>query len=161
MAYMGKNNNRNRNNPADNVQKEFDEKVIQIKRVSKKTRGGNKIGFTALLVVGNKKGKVGVGLGKATDVSSAVQKAVQVARRNLVDIKIKGNTIAHEVSCKSGSAEVLLKPAPKGSGIIAGGSVRTVAELAGIKDISGKMLGSNNKIENVRCAIKALGKLKA
>lgn len=158
---MGQKNNRNRNNPADNVQKEFDEKVIQIKRVSKKTRGGNKIGFTALLVVGNKKGKVGVGLGKATDVSSAVQKAVAVAKRNLVEIKIKDNTIAHEVWCKSGSAEVLLKPAPKGSGIIAGGSVRTVAELAGIKDISGKMLGSNNKIENVRCAIKALQKLKA
>jgi small subunit ribosomal protein S5 len=161
MAYTGQKNNRNRNNPADSAPKEYDEKVIQIKRVSKKTRGGNKIGFTALIVVGNKKGKVGVGLGKATDVSSAVQKAVAVAKRNLIEIKIKENTIAHEVSCKSGSAVVLLKPAPKGSGIIAGGSVRIVAELAGIKDISGKMLGSNNKIENVRCTIKALQQLKA
>jgi small subunit ribosomal protein S5 len=141
-------------------QKEFEEKVIQIKRVSKKTKGGNKIGFTALVLVGNKKGKVGVALGKASDVSSAVQKAVASAKRELVDVKIKENTISHEVSSKSGSAVVLLKPAPVGSGIIAGGSVRNVVELAGIKDISAKMLGSNNKVENVRATIAALTKLK-
>lgn len=141
-------------------QKEFDEKVIQIKRVSKKTKGGNKIGFTALVVIGDKKGKVGVGLGKASDVSSAVQKAVSSAKRTLATIKIKENTIAHEVRSKSGSAKILLMPAPVGSGIIAGGSVRNVVELAGIKDISAKMLGSNNKIENVRATIDALKKLK-
>ncbi len=146
--------------PESAQQKEYEEKVIQIKRVSKKTRGGNKIGFSALVVIGNKKGKVGVGLGKASDVSSAVQKAVASAKRSLIDVKIKENTIAHEVSSKSGSATVLLKPAPEGSGIIAGGSVRSVVELAGIKDISAKMLGSNNKLENVRCAIQALSRLK-
>ncbi len=140
--------------------KEFEEKVIQIKRVSKKTRGGNKIGFTALVVIGDKKGKVGTAIGKASDVSSAVQKAVTAAKRDMVTIKIKENTIAHEVSCKYDSAEVLLKPAPKGSGVIAGGSVRSVVELAGIQDISGKMLGSNNKVTNVRCTINALLKLK-
>ena len=148
-------------NPENQQAKEFDEKVIQIKRVSKKTRGGNKIGFTALVVIGNKKGKVGVGLGKANDVSSAVQKAVSNAKKDLKEIKIKEGTIAHEVSSKSGSAVVLLKPAPVGSGIIAGGAVRNVVELAGIKDISGKMLGSNNEIENVRCTISALAKLRA
>ncbi len=140
--------------------KEFEEKVIQIKRVSKKTKGGNKIGFTALVVIGDKKGRVGVGLGKAKDVSSAVQKAVSAAKKTALMVKIKDNTIAHEVKAKSGSARVLLMPAPVGSGIIAGGSVRNVVELAGIKDISGKMLGSNNKIENVRAAIDALRKLK-
>lgn len=140
--------------------KEFEERVIQIKRVSKKTRGGNKIGFSALVVVGNKQGKVGCGLGKAPDVPSAVQKALYKAKRNIVPIKIKNNTIAHTVSSKYASSEVLLKPAPEGSGIIAGGTVRNVVELAGIKDISAKMFGSNNKTSNTRCTIKALLKLK-
>ena len=140
--------------------KEYEEKVIQIKRVSKKTRGGNKIGFTALVVLGNKNGKVGTGLGKARDVSSAVQKAVQNAKKNMIDIKLKGSTIAHEVEDKFGSSIVFLKPAPEGSGIIAGGSVTNVVELAGIKDISAKILGSNNKLGNVKCTIKALSKLK-
>ena len=137
-----------------------DEKVIQIKRVSKKTKGGNVIGFSALVVVGDKAGKVGYGLGKARDVSTAVQKGVAQARREMVQIKIKENTIAHQVEAKYGPARVLLMPAPKGSGIIAGGSVRTVAEMAGIKDISGKILGSNNKACTIKCTIKALGMLK-
>ncbi|HLC93757.1 MAG TPA: 30S ribosomal protein S5 [Patescibacteria group bacterium] len=140
--------------------KEYEEKVIQIKRVSKKTRGGNKIGFTALVVIGNKGGKVGTGLGKATDVTSAVQKAVQTAKNNMVTVKLKGSTIAHEVEDKYGASRIILKPAPEGSGIIAGGSVRSVVELAGIKDISAKILGSNNKVGNVRCTLSALGKLK-
>jgi small subunit ribosomal protein S5 len=147
-------------NESNFQQKEYDEKVIQIKRVSKKTKGGNKIGFSALVVIGNKQGKVGTGLGKAGDVSSAVQKAVQAAKRSLVEIKVKGDTIAHEVEDKYDSARVFLKPAPKGSGIIAGGSVRSVVELAGIKDISAKVLGSNNKVANIRCTIQALKKLK-
>ena len=137
-----------------------DEKVIKIKRVSKKTKGGNVIGFSALVVVGDKAGKVGYGLGKARDVSTAVQKGVAQARREMVQIKIKENTIAHQVEAKYGPARVLLMPAPKGSGIIAGGSVRTVAEMAGIKDISGKILGSNNKACTIKCTIKALGMLK-
>jgi small subunit ribosomal protein S5 len=144
----------------DDTPKEFEEKVIQIKRVSKKTSGGNKSSFTALIVIGNKKGRVGIGLGKAKDVSTAVQKAVTSAKRAAVDIKMKENTIAHERSSKSGSAKVLLMPAPTGSGIIAGGSVRSIVELAGIKDISAKMLGSNNKIENLRATVEALQKLR-
>lgn len=141
-------------------QKELQEEVIELKRVSKKTSGGSKMGFTALVVVGNKKGRVGSGVGKATDVPSAIQKALTKARRSMVDVKLKGTTIAHQISFKYGAAEVFLKPAPKGSGIIAGGSVRKVLGAVGIRDVSAKMLGSNNKISNVKCTIGALKKLK-
>lgn len=141
-------------------QKELQEEVIELKRVSKKTTGGSKMSFTALVVVGNKKGRVGSGVGKATDVPSAIQKALTKARRSMVDIKLNETTIAHQVSFKYGAAEVFLKPAPKGSGIIAGGSVRKVLGAVGIRDISAKMLGSNNKTSNVRCTIGALLKLK-
>ena len=140
--------------------KEFEEKVIEINRVSKKTKGGNSVGFTALVVVGNKQGKIGLGLGKAMDVAEAVRKAIEKAKENLVTIKLAENTIAHEVYAKHKAARVLLKPAPEGSGIIAGGAVRNVVELAGIKDISSKMLGSNNKQCNALCTINALKKLK-
>ncbi len=141
-------------------QKELQEEVIELKRVSKKTTGGSKMSFTALVVVGNKKGRVGSGVGKATDVPSAIQKALTKARRSMVDVKLNETTIAHQVSFKYGAAEVFLKPAPKGSGIIAGGSVRKVLGAVGIRDISAKMLGSNNKTSNVRCTIGALKKLK-
>ncbi len=140
--------------------KEFEEHVIQIKRVSKKSKGGSSISFTALVVIGDKKGRVGAGYGKALDVATAVQKAVLKAKKEMIRVNLKESTISHEVSASYGSATVFLKPAPKGSGIIAGGSVRTVVGMAGIKDISSKMLGSNNKISNVRCTIKALSKVR-
>jgi small subunit ribosomal protein S5 len=140
--------------------KEFEEKVIEIKRVSKKTRGGNSIHFTALVVVGNKQGKVGLGLGAAMDVAESVRKAIEKAKANLISIKLHEGTISHEVMAKYKAAEVLLKPAPEGSGIIAGGAVRSVVELVGIKDVSSKMLGSSNKQCNVVCTIDALKKLK-
>jgi len=142
------------------AQKEFEERIIQIKRVSKKTKGGNKIGFTALVVVGDKKGRVGIGLGKAGDVSLAIQKSVSAAKDDMVKIPLKGNTIPHEVRKKYKASEMILKPAPEGSGIIAGGSVRQVLELAGIRDISAKLLRSRNKLCNVRCTILALQDLK-
>ena len=139
---------------------EMEEKVIEIKRVSKKTKGGNTIGFTALVVVGNRDGKVGYGYGKARNVADAIRKAFSSAKKDMYKINLTGKTIAHEVTAKVGASKVFLKPAPEGTGIIAGGSVRTVVDLAGIKDISSKVLGSNNKLTNVRCAIKALEKLK-
>ncbi len=142
------------------VKGEFEEKVLQIRRVSKKTKGGNTISFAALVVVGNKNGKVGTGYSKAKDVATAIGKAVAQAKRNLIVVKLKDNSIAHLVSAKYESAHVILKPAPKGTGIIAGGSIRSVVELSGIKDISAKMIGANNKISNVRCTLEALGKLK-
>lgn len=139
---------------------EYEEKVLEIKRVAKKIKGGNTIGFTVLVVVGNRNGKVGYGYDKARNVSDAIQKAVAAAKKNIVEIKLKGKTISHETFAKYGSARVVLRPAPEGTGIIAGGSVRIVAGLAGIKDISSKVLGSKNKLSNVRCTIKALQKLK-
>jgi small subunit ribosomal protein S5 len=139
---------------------EFNERVLQIRRVSKKTKGGNTIGFTALAVIGDKNGRVGVGYGKAPNVADAIAKAITTAKKEIVRIKISGNTIAHSVLSKFGSAKVFLKPAPTGTGIIAGGSIRTVVELAGIKDISAKMIGSSNKMSNIKCTLEALKKLK-
>lgn len=138
---------------------EFQEKVIQIKRVSKKTKGGSTMSFAALVVVGDKKGSVGTGYGKGRDVSTGISKGILKAKQELSKITLSGDTIPHEVTAKYGSAHVLLKPAPKGTGLIAGGTVRTVLDLVGIKDISSKMLGSNNKICNIRCTIKALQSL--
>jgi len=141
-------------------EKEFEEKVIQVNRVAKKTKGGNKISFSVLVVVGDKKGKVGVGLGKALDVTTAVKKGINKAKKNLITVPLKGTTISHQVRIKRGAAEVLLKPAPPGTGIIAGGPVRVVVEAAGIKDVVGKILGSDNKASNVYATMKALERLK-
>ncbi|MFA5776533.1 MAG: 30S ribosomal protein S5 [Patescibacteria group bacterium] len=141
------------------IQDGFEEKVIQIKRVSKKTKGGNKIGFTALAVVGDKAGKVGTGMAKALDVTTAISKALSKARRDVVSINIGENTIPHEVLESYKASTVKIMPAPKGSGIIAGGAVRDVLALCGIKDVSAKMLGSNNKNGAVMCTINALKKL--
>lgn len=141
-------------------EKEFEEKVIQINRVSKKTKGGNKLGFTALVVVGDKKGKVGVALGKANDVLSAIKKGIRLAKKNLIIIPLKDRTIPHETIKKFGAAKILLKPAPLGTGVIAGGSVRAVVEAAGIQNIVSKILGCNNKITNVYATFHALKDLK-
>lgn len=145
----------------DNVEKEFEEKVVQINRVSKKTKGGNRVGFAALVVVGDRKGRVGVGLGKAADVSSAMKKGISYAQKRLITVNMKGTTIPHEVRLKLGAAKVLLKPAPAGSGVIAGGSVRAVVEAAGIRDIIGKILGTSNKISNVYATLEALKQLRS
>lgn len=139
---------------------EFEEKVIQVNRVSKKTKGGNRISFSVLTVVGDKKGQVGVGLGKAPDVISAIRKGMARAKKNLVNVPMKGMTITHEVRIKRGAAKILLKPAPPGTGIIAGGPVRAVVEAAGIQDIVAKILGTTNKASNVYATIEALKRLK-
>lgn len=136
--------------------KEFDEKVVQVNRVSKKTKGGNQMGFSVLTVVGDKKGRVGVALGKAPDVLSSIQKGVRKAKKRLIRVPLKGTTIPFAIHIKYGAARIMLKPAPKGSGIIAGGAMRSVVEAAGITDIVGKILGSNNKANNVYATFKAL-----
>ena len=128
---------------------EFDQKVLQVRRVSKKTKGGNRISFTALVIVGDHKGKVGVGLGKAPDVKAAVSKGARLAKRDMVNLPLVEGTIPHRIEYKFGAAKVLLKPAPSGTGVIAGGSVRAVVEAAGVKNIVGKILGNNNKMSNV------------
>ncbi len=139
---------------------EFTEKVIQVNRVSKKVTGGNKIGFSVLMVVGDKKGRVGVGLGKAGDVASSVRKASTYAKKHMITVPMVKTTIPHEIRIKKGAAKILLKPAPAGTGIRAGGAVRSVVEAAGIKDIVSKILGTDNKASNVYATFAALGKLR-
>jgi len=141
------------------MDKEFIEKVVQVNRVSKKTKGGNRIHFSVLVVVGDGQNQVGAGLGKAPNVASAVAKAVAFAKKHLITVPMKGTTIPHEIRVKEGAARILLKPAPAGTGIIAGGSVRAVVEVAGIKDIVSKILGTKNKISNVYATLEALKQL--
>jgi len=140
--------------------KEFSEKIIEMKRVVKKTTGGNKLTFTSLVVVGDKNGRVGVALGKGLSVAQATQKAVAAAKRNLVEVKMVNNTIPHRVDAKFKSSKILMKPAAEGAGVVAGGSIRELIQLAGIPNISVKMLGSSNKVTNIYCALKAFKELK-
>jgi len=137
----------------------FEEKIVEINRTSKKTKGGNKIRFTALVVVGDRKGKVGVGLGKSNDVANAIVKGINFAKKHLVDVPLENGTIPHKIALKKGAARILLKPAPEGSGIIAGGPVRSVVEAAGIHNISSKILGTGNKASNVYATFEALRRL--
>lgn len=139
---------------------EFVDKVVEIKRVSKKTKGGNQIHFTALVVSGDKKSRVGVGLGKAKSVADAIQKGIKKAQKSLITIPIVNGTISSAVTLKFKGAIVMIRPGKAGSGLIAGGPVRFVVELAGIKDIVSKIIGSKNKSINVWAALKALSTLK-
>jgi len=146
-------------NAPEKEQKEFDEKVVQVSRVSKKTKGGNKMGFSILMVVGDRKGRVGVGLGKSNDVQSAIRKGVKKAKKKMITVPLDGTTIPFSVVVKRGAGKVLLKPAPKGSGVIAGGPVRAVVEAAGIRDISTKILGSGNQSVSVYATFEALNRI--
>ncbi len=139
---------------------DFSESIVHIGRVTKVVKGGRRFRFTALVVVGDKNGHVGVGFGKAKEVPEAIKKAVDDAFKHLSIIKIKGSTIAHEVEFKYNSSKVLLKPASEGTGLIAGGALRPLLELAGIKDILTKSIGSNNPSTVVRATLEALSKLK-
>ncbi|MCI6178608.1 MAG: 30S ribosomal protein S5 [Campylobacter sp.] len=139
---------------------EFQEVIVDIGRVTKVVKGGRRFRFTALVVVGNKNGLVGFGYGKAKEVPDAMRKAVDDAFKNIVEVKLKGSTIPHDVEVKYNSSKILLKPASEGTGVIAGGSARPVVELVGIRDILTKSLGSNNSANVVRATIKALSMLK-
>lgn len=139
---------------------EFQEVIVDIGRVTKVVKGGRRFRFTALVVVGNKNGLVGFGYGKAKEVTDAMRKAVDDAFKNIVEVKLKGSTIPHDVEVKYNSSKILLKPASEGTGVIAGGSARPVVELVGIRDILTKSLGSNNSANVVRATIKALSMLK-
>ena len=150
--------NRNNTNQQD-YQPEFSEKVVDIKRVAKVVKGGRNLSFRTLVVIGNGKGKVGVGLGKSEAIPDAVQKATSVAQKNLVSFDLKETTIPYQVEAKYGAAQVLIKPAPQGTGIRAGASMRAVLEQSGIKDVVAKSLGSQNPINVVRATISALGQL--
>ena len=139
---------------------EFEEVMVDIGRVTKVVKCGRRFRFTALVVVGNRNGLVGFGFGKAKEVPDAMRKAVDDAFKNIIEVKRKGSTIPHDVEVKFNASRVLLRPASEGTGVIAGGSARPILELAGIKDILTKSLGSNNSANVVRATLKALSMLK-
>ena len=139
---------------------EFEEVIVNIGRVTKVVKGGRRFRFTALIVVGNRNGLVGFGFGKSKEVPDAIKKAVDDAFKNIIKVNLNGSTITHDIEVKSNASKILLKPASEGTGVIAGGSVRPVLELAGVKDILTKSLGSNNSSNVVRATMKALSMLK-
>ncbi|MBU1148618.1 30S ribosomal protein S5 [Patescibacteria group bacterium] len=138
---------------------EYEQKIVDLARVTRVMAGGKRMRFRACVVIGNGKGKVSYGVAKGADVSMAINKSVTQAKKKMMTVKIVNDTIPHEVKLKFKAARVMLRPAPAGTGVIAGGAVRIVMELAGIKNIVTKMLGSNNKINNVKVTFKALESL--
>ncbi len=160
MAEFGqdRSNRPNRDNRRDGVQeeKQFDERVVHIDRVARVVKGGRRFRFRALVVVGDHKGKIGIGIAKGADVTTAITKAVEVAKKHFVHIHIVNGTVPHESEVKVGGARILIKPAVLGTGLIAGGVVRTVLEVAGISNVLSKSLGSSNKINTAYATLAAL-----
>jgi small subunit ribosomal protein S5 len=146
---------------ADSIDRDkFEEKIVNIGRVTKVVKGGRRFRFTALVVVGNKKGVVGYGVGKAKEVPDAIKKAVDEALKNLTKVSIRGTTVAHDIEHKYNASRILIKPASEGTGLIAGGAARPVLELAGFQDVLTKSIGSNNPNTLVRATIEALSRIK-
>jgi small subunit ribosomal protein S5 len=153
--------NRRKNNKPREKETDWQERVVQIRRVTKVVKGGKKLSFRAIVVVGNEKGQVGVGVGKASDVIGAVKKGVADGKKNLVEVPLtKAFSIPHPSSGTGGGAKVFMRPAAPGTGVIAGGAVRTVLELAGVRNVLAKQLGSGNPLNNARAAASALGSLR-
>jgi len=135
---------------------EFEQKLLDLRRVTRVVKGGRRFRFRATVVIGDRKGKVGVGVSKGSDVSDAISKAFMGAKKTMIDVSLMDGTIMHDVEVKVGSARILLKPAKEGRGLIAGGAVRTVVELAGVQDITSKSLGTSNKLNVARATLHAL-----
>lgn len=144
----------------DAARDEFEQRILDIARVTRVMAGGKRMNFRACVAIGDKKGKIGVGLGKGADVTMAVNKAVNQAKKDLITVVTVNDTIAHEIHHKEGAAKLIFKPAGNGKGIIAGGVARAILELAGIKNVTSKQMGTNNKINNARCVIEALRSLR-
>jgi len=156
---MRKENLKNRNKE---VKEEFESRLLDLARVTRVTGGGKKLSFRATVVIGDKQGKVGLGIAKGLDVAQAIEKAIRKAKKNIIKVPISKETIPHEVEAKFGAARVLLRPQQKGRGLVAGGTVRIICDLAGIKNISSKILSrTKNKINNAQATILALSKLRS
>lgn len=151
----------NKDGEGQRERSEFDQKVVEVKRVTRVMAGGKRMRFRALVVIGDHKGKVGVGLKKGMDVSDSVNKAVNAAKKNLVQVPLVNDTIPHSLKVKYKSSRLALMPARPGSGVIAGGAVRSIMELAGVKNVVSKMLGSNNKVNNVKAVFEAFRQMKS
>jgi small subunit ribosomal protein S5 len=161
MINKREKNTRGHDSRRDGPKDEFDSKLLDLARVTKVTGGGKTMRFRAVIVVGNKTGKVGVGAAKGLDVSQAIDKATRVAKKNIREIPVSQGTIPYEVEAKFGPSRVILKPQKKGKGLVAGGTVRIICSLAGIQDISSKTLSrTRNKLNNARATMKALDKLR-
>jgi len=158
MADEGKRGGRKRRQ-RDNEAPEYEERLVALDRCSKVVKGGRNMSFRALVVVGNRKGKVGVAVGKANEVADAIRKAGELARKELITVPLKGGTLPHEVTAKFRGADVLMKPASAGTGLIAGGGMRAVLDLAGVHDVLCKSLGSNNAINVVYATARGLQQL--
>ena len=139
---------------------EFEEKLVAVNRVTKTVKGGRNMRFSALIVIGDKKGRVGIGMGKAVEIPEAIRKASEAAKKNLVTISTKDTSIPHETVGRFGTAKVVLLPAPEGTGVIAGGPARAVLELCGVKDIRTKSYGTNNPINTVKATLEGLKSLR-
>lgn len=138
----------------------YEERVLLIKRVSKKTRGGNHVTFSALVVVGDRKGKVGLGVGRSLEVPPAIQKAITYAKKHMIKVPVNGTTLPHEIKLKYKAGLILLRPAPEGTGLKVGGVARVILSLAGIYNASGKIIGSRNQTVNAYAVMEALQKLR-
>ncbi len=156
---MGKPAHKNTRGPVKEV-KEFDEEVVQIDRVTRVVKGGRRLRFRATVVIGDRKGRIGIGIGKSAEVAGAIQKAIAKAKVSLIRVPIFRDTIPHDIKIKYKASRILMLPAGEGTGIIAGGAVRKVVELAGIKNILSKSFGTNNRVSNTQAAYKALGMLR-
>ncbi|MBT3394038.1 MAG: 30S ribosomal protein S5 [Waddliaceae bacterium] len=159
---MKKNNERkdNRRKPKEEVVSEYEEKVVFVNRCAKVLKGGRKFSFSALIVSGNGKGKVGYGFAKANELTDAIRKAREASLKDIITFEQNGTTIPHEIIAKQDGARLMMKPAPEGTGVVAGSMVRSVLELAGIEDVVAKNLGSNNPVNQVRATFKALKALR-
>ncbi len=159
INFMAFKNKRKKRSFKKRSKPEFEQKLLDLARVTRVVKGGRRFSFRATVVIGNRRGKVGVGVGKGTDVSNAIQKGVADAKKHIINIKLTNGTISHDIIKKTGSAKVLLKPAPAGRGIIAGGAVRIVLDLLGVKDIVSKSFGTSNKLNVARGTVEALKKI--
>lgn len=150
-----------KSNRRPEIKDEFESKLLDLARVTRVAAGGRRFRFRATMIVGNKKGKIGLGIGKGADVAQAIEKGTRSAKKNLIEVPIVNETIPCEIKVKFGAAKIMLKPQTKGRGLVAGGTIRTICLLAGIKNISSKMLGkTSNKLNNAKAVIKALQILK-